>query len=591
MNNTFLALPKSLSAKIFLFLIVTMVCMAALFDVVLISIQKKTYKSSHDAHGATLIRLLAHSIRLAVFTEDEDEMRAPVSGLLLQDDVIEVIIWNEDWEVLLQKTKDPVGRLRIIGKPREMATVLSQHDKSGHQSLETEDSFILWGQIFLNATSSQEENWYFDEEKNNSEKEVVGYAAVVLSKAFFEKGVRNIFVQTGFSVLIFLFVSILITFLIIQNVTEPLRKLVLTIRRREGKTEQPSDLKVLTETYASMVDDLERSFQTISELNEGLEGKVKHRTLQLTKANDELYQRQKKLKNSNTHLVEALRRLKETQQQLIQKEKLAAMGQLVAGVAHELNNTVNFISGALPSLHRSLDEMKEVFAGYKEVEKARGANVLDEKFEEVRGVKEKRSYEELFLTIDQLMESIEEGTTRTTRIVRDLKIFSREDVEKIIPFDVHIVIDSTINYVDKQFLKNITIRRDYGSLPLVHCLPGRMGQVFLNIMNNGIQAMDGTGQLTIKTEHRNEYVHIIFSDTGCGIHAHDLPKIFDPFFTNKEVGKGTGLGLGISYSIIRQHGGDIKVRSGVCKVSVFKIILPVSPIEVSQDRVLSGEAF
>ncbi|MGB5686334.1 MAG: ATP-binding protein [Candidatus Electrothrix sp.] len=578
MNNTLLVLPKSFSTKIFLLLIVTMVCMASIFNIVLISIQKKTYKTSYDAHGATLIRLLAHSIGLAIYTENKDEMRAPVLGLLQQDDVLEVVIWNTDGEVLLQRAKDPTKNLRLVENNIKISRVLSQHNNSGHQSMETENNFILWGQILFNATSTQEEYWYFDNEKNRLEKEVVGYAAIVLSKEFFEKGMRNILVQTGVSVLIFLLASMLTTFLVIQKVTEPLRRLILAIRKREEKTEHPNDLKVLTETYTNMVNDLERSFQTISELNEGLEEEVKHRTLQLTKANDELHQRQKKLESSNTHLVEALRQLKETQEQLIQKEKLAAMGQLVAGVAHELNNTVNFISGALPSLHRSLDDMKEVLVGYEEVE-------------EVGGVKESPSYEDLFFTIDQLMENIEEGTIRTTRIVRDLKTFSREDVEKTIPLDVHTVIDSTINYVDKQLLKNITISRDYGSLPLVHCLPGRIGQVFLNIMNNGIQAMDGTGQLTIRTEHRNEHVHITFSDTGCGIDAHDMPKIFDPFFTNKEVGKGTGLGLGISYSIIRQHGGDINVQSEIGNGSVFEIILPVNSIEVSQDKVLSGEAF
>jgi signal transduction histidine kinase len=587
-NNSFLFLPKSLSGKIFLVLIVAMVCIVSVFNVVLIDIQKKTYKASYDAYGATLIRLFVHSISFAVATEKKDQMHDPVSGMLQQNDVLEVVVWDKDWKLFFQKTNDLAGKLCITGKPEKIPVFLSQHDYSRHQRMKTEGNFILWGQVFFNP-SGLEEDWYFNED--SSQEELVGYAAIVLSKEFFKKGVRNILVQTAVSVLIFLIVILLTIFLVVQNATEPLRKLVLTIKGSEGNKEHPSDLKILTETYTSMVDELERSFQTISELNEGLEETVKQRTLQLTEANDELYQRQERLERSNADLVEALRRLKETQEQLIQKEKLAAIGQLVAGVAHELNNTVNFISGALPSLHRSLDELKEILTGYEEVEGARGSNRLNEKFEKVRTLKEKFSYEELLRTISQLMENIEEGTRRTTGIVRDLKIFSREDVEKIIPIDVHAVIDSTINYVDKQLLNNITILRDYGALPFVHCLPGRIGQVFLNIMNNAIQAMDGAGQLTIKTEYRNEYVHINFSDTGCGIHPHDMIKIFDPFFTNKEIGKGTGLGLGISYTIIRQHGGDIKVRSEVGEGSVFKIILPVNPMKISQDNAVSGEIF
>ncbi|MCI5121678.1 MAG: hypothetical protein D3908_10905, partial [Candidatus Electrothrix sp. AUS4] len=406
MNNTFPFLPKSFSAKIFFFLIVSIVCIVSVFNIVLINIQKKNYKSSYDAYGATLIRLLAHSIRVAVFAEDPNEMLIPVSGLLQQDDVFKVIVWNKDREVLLQQLKDSTRVLPLVEEPLKVPTALIQDDKSDYLIEEHDDSFILWGRIL---SLSVEENWYFDEERKDSGKEIIGYAAIILSKVFFEKGVRNILMQTGVSVLILLLVIILTTFLIIQNVTEPLRKLVLTIRKREGNTNQPSDLKVLTETYTNMLDDLERSFQTISELNEGLEEKVKVRTAQLTEVNEELKLKQEKLKNSNAHLVEALRRLKETQEQLIQKEKLAAIGQLVAGVAHELNNTINFISGALPSLHRSFTEMKEVLAGYEEVEKARGSSLLDEKFHEVNMVKEKLAYEELFLTIDQLMENIEEG--------------------------------------------------------------------------------------------------------------------------------------------------------------------------------------
>lgn len=583
MNSACLFSPKSFSTKIFFLLIIALVCLAMLFNIALISIQKKTYKTSYDAHGATLIRLLAHSIGLAIYTEDKDEMRAPVRGMLQQDDVVEVVIWSANGELLQQKTKDPGQKKRIIAEPMKIPEVLRRDNTIEHKSTETADSFILWGKILFNATSIQQEDWYFDGETNDSDKEVIGYAAVVLSKEFFEKGVRNILFQTGFSVLIFLFASTFATFLIIRKVTEPLRNLILTIRKREEKTEHPSDLKVLTDTYASMVDDLERSFQTISELNEGLEEKVKIRTFQLTKANTALSQRQEELKTSNAQLTDALNQLKETHEQLIQKEKLAAIGQLVAGVAHELNNTVNFISGALPSLHRSLDEMRKVLAGYEAVEEARGSNLLDEKFENIKKIKEELAYDELLLTIDQLMENIDEGTTRTTRIVHDLKIFSREDAEKVVPIDLHTIIDSTLNYIDKQSLQGITIDRIYKALPLVHCLPGRIGQVCLNIMNNSIHAMSETGRLTITTEQRKEYVHIMFSDTGCGIHADDRANIFDPFFTTKEVGLGTGLGLSISYSIIKQHGGDIKVQSNVGEGSTFEIILPIQPKKLSQD--------
>ncbi|XCN73445.1 MAG: ATP-binding protein [Candidatus Electrothrix aestuarii] len=583
MNKPFLLFPKSLSAKIFFFLIISMVCIIAVFNIILIDIQKRTYKSSHDAHGATLMRLLVHSVTLPVITERKADISASVSGLLQQDDVLEVVIWNKEGQVLLQETKDPKAPKSITKSALEIEKSFHKLHAKGQQSMEKEDSFILWGPVFLNAHQTTEEYWYFEEENKSSDKEFVGSAAIVLSKKFFDKGMHNILVQTGTSALIVLAIIVLTTFLIIQNVTEPLRELILTIRAREGRNDQPSDLKMLTETYTNMLEDLEQSFQTISELNEGLEEQVNIRTAQLTEANKELHQKQQKLERSNTDLVEALNRLKETQEQLIQKEKLAAIGQLVAGVAHELNNTVNFISGAFPSLQRSLAEMKEVLAGYEAVEEARGTNLLEKKFEEVESTKEKLAYEELLLTIDQLMENIEEGTTRTTRIVRDLKIFSREDAEKIMPIDLHTIIDSTLNYIDKQSLQDITIHRTYGSLPLVHCLPGRIGQVFLNIINNGIQAMDGTGQLTIRTEQRNEQIHVIFSDTGCGIHAEDVANIFDPFFTTKEVGLGTGLGLGISYSIIKQHGGDIKVRSVVGKGSTFEIILPINPRELSQD--------
>lgn len=577
MINRVHSLQNSFAAKVIMILVVTMVCMAVLFDFLLISMQKKTYQTSHSNQNATLVRMFAHMISLEVFVENEDDLLVSVEGLMLQEDVVEVLILGQEGQLLLQKTKDPTGRFKV--KSKEIQAVLGDLDKSDPLKLETKECFICWSRVFLGSSSNTEDSWYFDGEDRETDQEVVGYVAVVISKKLFTEGVRNIIVQTCAAVLIFLFIGIFLTFFIIQRLTEPLRDLMLLIRKSTGDTTitGPGNLGVITETYGSMIEDLEKSFATITELKDGLEEKVEQRTEMLAMANEELASRQVKLEVSNTNLSAAHSSLQNTQEQLIQKEKLAAMGQLVAGVAHEINNSVNFVSGALPSLHRCLADMRKVIAGYESIEKARGTEALDDKFDVMREIKEEVAFDELFSTIDQLMENMNEGTRRTTRIINDLKIFSRENAEKMGLINLNVLIDSTVDFIDKKMQENIEIIRDYGAIPNVFCLPGRMSQVFLNIINNAIQAMDGNGQLTIKTRHKKEHVHIFFSDTGCGIAKDHMSKIFDPFFTSKEVGKGTGLGLGISYTIIRQHGGIIKVQSEEGKGSVFEVVLPLEP--------------
>ena len=442
---------------------------------------------------------------------------------------------------------------------------------------------MYWSQVSINFTSSAKEDWYFEEKHPDLEKRGVGYAAVIISKEFFRVGVRNILIQTGASLFIYLGISILIIVFIMRKMTEPLRELMLVVRKNRDDKTASDDLTVLTATYDSMLEDLEKSFATIKQLNEGLEEKVTHRTALLTEANEELFRRQQKLEESNKNLTAVLSRLKDTQDQLIQKEKLAAMGQVVAGVAHEINNTVNFISGALPSLHRCLDEVKEMLREYEPIEITCESQGLDEKYENIKAQKAALAYDDIFNTIDQLMENIDEGTRRTTSIIRDLKTFSREDAETILPLDLHALLDSTIKLVDAGLLSNITIHRSNGTIPNVCCLPGRMSQVFLNIIHNAIQAMNGSGELTIATAFKKKRVHIVFSDTGCGIPVNDISKIFDPFYTSKEVGKGTGLGLGISYSIVRQHGGVINVQSKVGEGTIFEVVLPVDFRVVQQE--------
>ena len=575
MIKPFLSSRRSFAAKLITLLIVTMICLSALFDWQLINMLKKNYRASYGTHGLSLVRMLAHSLKLAVFFENMEGITAPVQGLMLQEDVIEVVVWDKDGQVLLQKTKKPGGRLRIKAKSAETEAVMAELDKNQHLTQETTKSFLYWYQISLVAPSNIEKSWYTVVEKPEDTKEVVGYVAVAMSKEFFEQEVHTILLQTGASVLIFLTSIILATFFIIRHATIPLRDLMLLIKKSSGVTAATDDLTIITESYGSMIENLEKSFVTITELNEALEAKVEKRTLLLTKANEKLSWGQKELQESNLLLTATLSQLQDTQDQLVQKEKLAAIGQIVAGVAHEINNSTNFISAAVPSLYRYLADVKEMLIGYENLELFCHTKEMTNRIDTTKKMKEELEFHELFDFIDQLMENIDEGTRRTTRIVQDLKTFSRQDAETFTLSDLHAVIDSTINYLDKNLAEHIEIICEYGSIPHVFCLPGRISQVFLNIMQNALQAMNGEGQLIIKTYYEKKHVHIIFTDTGCGIACNDMAKIFDPFFTTKEVGKGTGLGLGISHNIIRQHRGTIRVHSNKGKGSVFEVILPV----------------
>lgn len=319
-----------------------------------------------------------------------------------------------------------------------------------------------------------------------------------------------------------------------------------------------------------MIQELEQSFETIKELKDGLEVKVSERTRELS-------DRQTQLEKANLKLSETLAKLQEAQQQLVQSEKMAAMGQMVAGVAHEINNSVNFISGALPSVKRLLGDLKELLASYEELEQMPNGDDRGRDIAAIQALKNEIEFAEIFTTFEQLLANIDEGTTRTTRIIKDLKIFTRQGAEKFKQADIHSIIDSSIPFIDSKLLKGVEIRKEYGDIEPVTCLAGRISQVFLNIMQNAVQAMNGKGTLNIRTWQENGQVHISFIDTGCGIEKDLINRVFDPFFTTKEVGKGSGLGLGISYDIIKQHSGRINVTSKVGQGSVFEVILPLSP--------------
>lgn len=263
--------------------------------------------------------------------------------------------------------------------------------------------------------------------------------------------------------------------------------------------------------------------------------------------------------------------LKATQSQLVSAEKMASLGQLTAGIAHEINNPVNFISGNLRPLHSDIDDLLALIQAYRERVQEAG---LSEQFAEVKAQEETLDLGYLREEIRDLLMGIEEGAHRTTEIVSGLRNFARLDEEEYKRFDLHQGLDSTLALL-KYHLEGIEVMREYGSLPGVECYPGKLNQVFMNLLNNAIQAMPQGGMLHLKTIAQGDWVEIQVRDTGTGMDEATLARMFEPFFTTKDVGQGTGLGMSISHGIIRQHQGEITARSEPGRGTDITIKLPV----------------
>ena len=293
-------------------------------------------------------------------------------------------------------------------------------------------------------------------------------------------------------------------------------------------------------------------------INRDLEAKIAERTQDLAAANQELSQRHQQLETAYGDLARA-------QQQLVQSEKMASLGLLVAGVAHELNNPTSYVHSNL----EFIEEYTERLAAALETHATEGdpARRRDE-------ARDQESRDTLNV-LRELIASCREGTERIKKIVLDLRIFSRTDDIGLIPVDLHEGIESTLNLLAKQYQDRIAIHREYHPLPQVECLPGQINQVFMNLLQNAAQAIPGKGNVWIGTRAEGDWVKIAIRDDGAGIAAENLSRVFDPFFTTKPVGAGTGLGLSISYGIVEKHGGRIRVTSTVRQGSEFTVELPV----------------
>jgi signal transduction histidine kinase len=320
--------------------------------------------------------------------------------------------------------------------------------------------------------------------------------------------------------------------------------------------ESDRELLAAVANHVALALDRAESFQTIEELSRGLEDKVRVRTEQLRATNEEL--------------ETAYRNLQATQMQLIQREKMASVGQLVAGVAHELNNPIGFVSSNAATLEDFVGRLRAIVEAY------RGAAIADTDRERLERQWAALKGDHVLRYLDPMIQGIREGAERTRKIVRDLRVFARTTDEVWQAVDLHEELDSSLTLLSHLLKDRVTVHRKYGDLPSVECIRSQIDQVFLNVLANAAQAIGDPGAITIETRREGGAAVVSISDTGPGIPPDVLGRVFDPFFTTKPVGEGTGLGLSISYEIVKKHGGEITATSPPDQGATLAIRIPIA---------------
>jgi signal transduction histidine kinase len=249
---------------------------------------------------------------------------------------------------------------------------------------------------------------------------------------------------------------------------------------------------------------------------------------------------------------------------------MASMGQLVAGVAHELNNPIGFISSNVATLADFVQRLRSMLETYQET----ALPEADRSRVDARRQELKVDYALKYL--DPMISGIREGADRTRKIVGDLRVFARTPDDVWQPVDLHEELDSSLTLLNHLLKDRIAVVRKYGTLGPVECVRSQIDQVFLNVLANAAQAIPRMGTITIETRREGPMAVIDIADTGPGMAPETLRRVFDPFFTTKPVGEGTGLGLSISYEIVTKHGGEIRAQSPPAGGAVFTVRLPVA---------------
>ncbi|PID58862.1 hypothetical protein CSB45_02360 [candidate division KSB3 bacterium] len=531
--------------------------------------EKSLLFSELQRHGLALAENLAYNAEYSVLFRDLDVLEKLLDGIVQDRDVLFALIVDNDNEVVTEKAlfSLPTHRKQVLERVGEILTstpgvpFTEDHDGTLY------DIFIpiLVPTLETEAVNEPDEEGTGSAIRSTSVplREISGIAVVGFTFDGVRESLREIQQQVLQLAVVVMVLAVILARVLVNSISRPIERLAAGTRRiARGELSQdvevafPREIGELAHSFNHMMHDLRRSGEELERWTGTLENRVQERT--------------QEIERKNQRLTELLEKMQNMQKQLVHSEKMASLGQLVAGIAHEINNPVNFISSNMRPLKEYISAIKALLLEYEQ-----HSDPGREHGERLRILKADMEFDFLIEDLDDLIEDVEHGAIRIKRIVQALRNFSRLDEAELQTVDIHESLDTTLNLLGHIYGSRIVVHKEYGQIPPVECYAGQLNQVFMNLLANAGQSIARTGNVWIVTSHDGTSLSVVIRDDGEGIPADTLPKIFDPFFSTKDVGEGTGLGLSISYGIIEKHQGEMTVESKPGEGSQFKISIPL----------------